>query len=115
MLLKKICQIWIAIAVMSVGLAFGQVSISRGFMQRNDYLAMSKMEKFAYVMGLADSALASPLLGAPQEKIHWFKSCLKDITNERLVSYLDEYLLNDVESGRVSVNVSFFNAVRKRC
>ena len=92
-----------------------QVSISRGFFTGKDYFEMSDSEKRAYATGAINGMLVSPFFGAPEERMHWLKTCSAKLSDEQTASIIRQYIDSDSNQLSMSLNVVTFNALKNAC
>ena len=91
------------------------VSISRGFFTGREYFEMSDSEKRAYATGAINGMLVSPFFGAPEEGVHWLKTCSAKMSDEQTASIITQYINNDSSQRSMSLNVVTFNALKNAC
>ena len=91
------------------------VKISPGFFTGKDYLEMSDTEKRAYVTGEINGMLVAPFFGAPEENLHWLKTCSGKMSDEELASVLSRYIRDQPNQLQQNLNVVTFNALREAC
>jgi len=91
------------------------VVISPGFFTGKDYFEMSDTEKRAYVTGAINGMLVAPFFGAPEERVSWLKNCTAKMSDEQTASILSNYIGNDSNQLKMSLNVVTFNALKGAC
>lgn len=68
------------------------VSINNGYVTGNAYRDMGPVGKHAYLMGVVDGLLLSPLLGAESKDVQPLSDCIKGMRSDQLQAIVDAFI-----------------------
>lgn len=93
------------------------VLIKEGFVTGNHYQQLPEVQQHAYLMGLTDGILVSPLLGVSrdEEGLTWFERCDAHKNSGQLQAIVDRFLQDHPERWHEGMGVLFFLAMKEAC
>lgn len=93
------------------------VLIKEGFVTGNHYNQLPEAQRHAYLMGLADGILVSPLLGLSRDDqgLTWFEGCDAHKNSGQLQAIVERFLQQLPERWHQGMGVLFFLAIKDAC
>jgi hypothetical protein len=91
------------------------VQISNGYVSGNVYRDMADTAKHAYVMGVVDGILLSPILGAESKDVQPVSDCIKGMRSDQLQAIVDAFLQAHPERWDESMHTIAYGALFGAC
>ena len=89
------------------------VLIHNGFGTGQDYIKMNQSQKRVYAMGAINGILIAPFFGASKEKMQWFESYVKNMTDEQVAAILSKYLEDNPGRWHDGLHVLMYSAIKE--
>jgi len=121
---RFVAVVFFMIAIAAVDFAAGQqqsaqeqgVPIHNGFGTGQSFLDdMSPAQQRAYAMGAINGMLLSPMFGASKAQLHWFESCVENMTDEQVAAIIRKHLRDHPERWHYGLHIESWTAMKAAC
>ena len=90
-------------------------ALGTGFKTGTDCVRLSDNEIEAYMVGVTDGLLVSPVVGASESCILHYHKCMQGMTNYQLGAVLRKWLKENPERWHQGCNIASWRAIHEMC
>lgn len=85
--------------------------VPAGFSTGQDYLKMDEAQRRTYAMGAFNGITLASLFGAPMEKMQWFESYTKGMTDIQIAAIIYKYIQDHPGRWHDGLNILTYSAI----
>jgi hypothetical protein len=91
------------------------VEIHHGFYKANHYRELPDFVRRAYIAGVFDALMLSPLFGAPKAEVTWLERCAEGMQDDQLQAIVDRFVEAHPERWDQDMGTVAYGALTQAC